>query len=181
MTGRISLFAAAIALTFTPLAHGQTVTKGNTVTATFTIQAIDSTKKTMTLRSENGEEDVYSGTGLPRFNELKVGQKVKTTYYESMVFQVVKPGQTASPASVEASLNRAKGALPAGTVSTQEKMTVTVKAIDQKIPSLTVTAPDGRVITRKIEDRKNIEGLKVGDRIEITYTQALLVSVENAK
>ena len=182
MTGRISaLFTAALLLTFVSVAHGQTVTKGSTATATATIQAIDANKKLITLRNADGEEDVFDGSVLKRFNELKVGQKVTVTYYESLVFQVVKPGQAASPASVEASLNRAKSALPAGTVSTQEKMTVTVKSIDTKIPALTVTTPDGRVITRKIEDRKNIEGLKVGDRIEITYTQALLASIENAK
>jgi len=29
-----------------------------------------------------------------------------------------------------------------------------------------------------VEDVKNLEGVKVGDRVQITYTQALAVSVE---
>jgi hypothetical protein len=176
-----AIAAAALFLINTSVAHGQTVTKGNTATETATITGLDATRKYITLKSDTGEEDTFDASILKRFDELKVGQKIKVTYYESMVFQVVKPGQAASPASVEASLNRAKSALPAGTVATQQKMTVTVKSIDTKVPSLTVTTPDGRVVTRHIEDRKNIEGLKVGDRIDITYTQALLASVENAK
>jgi hypothetical protein len=78
-------------------------------------------------------------------------------------------------------LNRAKGALPAGSLAVQDKMTVTVKAIDSTVPSVTVTTPDGRTVTRKIEDPKNIEKLKVGDLVDITYTRALLTNVERAK
>lgn len=160
----------------------QTVTKANSMTATATIQAIDQTKRTVTLKNDKGEEDTYSvSPAIARFNELKVGQKVRMTYYESMVFQVLKPGQAANPASYEAALNRAKSALPAGSVATQEKMTVTVNSVDLAVPSITVSTPDGRVITRKIDDKKNVEGVKAGDRIEITYTQAVVTAVDAAK
>jgi len=152
------------------------------MTATATIQAIDQTSRTITLRNDKSEEDTYSvSPAVARFNELKVGQKVRMTYYESMVFQVLKPGQTASPASFEAALNRAKSALPAGTVATQEKMTVTVNSVDMAVPSITVITPDSRTVTRKVEDKKNLEGVKAGDRIEITYTQALVTAVEAGK
>jgi Cu/Ag efflux protein CusF len=160
----------------------QTVTKANSMTATATIQAIDQTRRTVTLKNDKGEEDTYSvSPAIARFNELKVGQTVRMTYYESMVFQVLKPGQAANPASYEAALNRAKSALPAGSVATQEKMTVTVNSVDPAVPSITVSTPDRRVITRKIDDKKNLEGVKAGDRIEITYTQAFVTAVEAAK
>jgi len=32
--------------------------------------------------------------------------------------------------------------------------------------------------TCRIEDKKNLEGVNVGDKVEITYTQALMVSVK---
>ena len=160
----------------------QTVTKANSTTGTATIQAIDQTKRTVTLRNEKGEEDTYSvSPAIARFNELKVGQKVRMTYYESMVFQLLKPGQAPNPASYESALNRAKSALPAGTVATQEKMTVTVNSVDLAVPSITVTTMNGRVITRKVDDKKNLEGVKAGDKIEITYTQAFVTAVEEAK
>jgi len=49
------------------------------------------------------------------------------------------------------------------------------------VPSITVTTDDGRTVSRKVEDKKNIEGVKAGDKIDITYTQALLTSIETAK
>jgi hypothetical protein len=36
-------------------------------------------------------------------------------------------------------------------------------------------------VTRKIEDKKNIANVKPGDKIDITFTRAVLTSVEDAK
>jgi Cu/Ag efflux protein CusF len=158
------------------------VSKANVVKINATIQAIDTTTRMVTLRDDKGNEDTFTaGEGLQRFNELKVGQKVNITYYESIVFQVLKPGEKGGGASFEAALNRAKSALPAGTLATQDKATVTVKAVDPSVPSITVATEDGRSVTRKIENKKNIEGVKPGDKIDITFTRAVITSVENAK
>ena len=32
-----------------------------------------------------------------------------------------------------------------------------------------------------VENKKNLEGLKVGDKIEITFTEALMITVEPGK
>jgi len=181
--------AAALCLAIAPAAAAQTpVTKTKSVSATATIQAIDTTTRSITLRDETGVEDTYvAGPEVARFSELKVGDTVKMTYYESVFLQVRKAGAAgttgAKPAdsTLDAAVTRGKGPLPGVTAAVQEKMTVTVKAIDPALPSLTVTTPDGRTITRKIEDKKNLEGVAVGDLIDVTYTRALLTSVERGK
>jgi hypothetical protein len=178
MTAALALLVAGGAAA----SAGQTVTKAASMSASATIQAIDATTRAVTLRDEQGVEDTYVvSNDVQRFKELKVGDKVKFTYYESLVFQVRPAGEKPDAASVAAALNRAKGALPAGSLAVQDKMTVTVKAIDPKVPSVTVATADGRTVTRKIEDPKNIEKLKVGDLVDITYTRALVTQVEHAK
>ena len=159
------------------------VTKTVSVTERATIQAIDATARSVTLRDEKGMEDTFTvGPEVKRFNEFKVGDVVKMTYYESYVLLVRKPGDPAPTKDVtDAALTRAKGALPAGTLAVQDKRTVTVKSIDQAVPSITVTTSDGRTVTRKVEDKKNLTGVKVGDVIDITYTRALIASLERAK
>lgn len=172
------LWTAAVAL---PVAQAP-VTKVDMVKMSATIQAIDGTTRTLTLRDDKGNEDTFTvGPAVQRFNELKVGQTLNVTYYESLVLQLVKPGEKGGGASFEAALERAKTKLPAGTVAIQDKATVTVKAVDAAVPSITVTTADGRTVTRMVEDKKNIEGVKAGDKIDITYTRALVTSVENAK
>lgn len=60
----------------------------------------------------------------------------------------------------------------------QATATVTIKAIDPKAPSVTVLTEDGRTVDFRVEDKKNIKDLKAGDKVEITYTQALMVEVK---
>jgi Cu/Ag efflux protein CusF len=156
MTKRLIVFAATVWLAASSFTHAQQpVTKSASVTATATIQALDQANRRITLRNDKGEEDSFTvGPAVTRFDQLKVGDTVRMTYYESMVFQVRKPGEKANPASDEAALTRAKGALPGGTISRQEKRTVTVKAVDPAVPSITVTTDDGRTISGRSTTRR---------------------------
>jgi Cu/Ag efflux protein CusF len=157
------------------------VTKQNQVTATATIRAIDPATRSVTLRAENGDEDTFTvGPEVKRFDQLKVGDTIRATYYESLVFQLRKPGAAAAPTGAVAAGGRLKD-VPGAMVGTQETKTVTVKAVDMNVPSITVVTADGRTLTRRIADKKNLEGVSPGDRIDITYTQGLVVAAEPPK
>jgi Cu/Ag efflux protein CusF len=179
----VAVLTVAVCLAGASSASGQQpVVKTASVSGTATIQAIDSTARTITLRTQAGEEDTFAvGPEVKRFNEMKVGDTVKMTYTESIVLQIRKPGDKSAPTTLQGGVTPGTGPLPAATAAVQAKMTVTVKAIDPKLPSITVTTPDGRTVTRKIENKKNLEGVKVGDQIDITYTQSLLTALERAK
>jgi hypothetical protein len=155
---------------------------GDKTTATVTIQQIDSTKRLVTYRSADGTEDtVYAGPDFTRFNELRVGDKVHITYYESKVYQLRKPGAPPLEPSDRMVTTAGKTAAPSGTISRQTVQTVTVKAVDISVPSITVTTSDGSVVTRKVDNKANLEGVKVGDTIDIIATEAILASVEHVK
>lgn len=159
----------------------EAITKGTTISGTATISAIDSTARTITLRDKDGQEDTYTvSPAVQRFDEFKVGDSVRTTYIESTVLQVRPASDAPVPTSTSGAVTPGTGALPSGTMAVQDKMTVTVKSIDSETPSITVTTPDGRSVTRKVQDKKNLEGVKAGDRIDITYTRAVLMSIERA-
>jgi Cu/Ag efflux protein CusF len=182
-TNTAAVFTLALCFAAATAASGQEpIVKTASVSGTATIQAIDSTARTITLRNQAGEEDTYAvGPEVKRFNEMKVGDTVKMTYMESLVLQIRRPGDKPGPATIQGGVTPGTGALPSATVAAQAKMTVTVKAIDPKVPSITVTTPDSRTVTRKVENKKNLEGVKVGDQIDITYTRSLLTAIERAK
>ena len=46
---------------------------------------------------------------------------------------------------------------------------------------MTLKGPEGKTVTVKAENPENLKKVKVGDEIEITYTEALAISVEKAK
>ena len=154
------------------------VREGTVVTETFTIEAIDHTARVVTLKDKDGNSgDVYCGPEVQRFDALKIGDNVTFSYQESLVTGIRKPGSAAKP-SESSSVTRTPGAAPGGTIARQFTVTVTIEAIDPKIPSVTIKNEAGRRMSFKVEDAKNLEGYKVGDTVEITYTQALAVSVK---
>jgi hypothetical protein len=158
----------------------QPVTKSlEPIKETVTIQAIDTTTRAVTIRDSSGDEDIlFAPPEVKRFNELKVGQQLAITYYESLVFAVAPAGKKAQGLADSSGITPRAGALPGGTVTRQITATVEVAAVDMTTPSITIKTKDGRTITRKVDNVKNITGVKAGDSIDITYTQAALLSVE---
>jgi Cu/Ag efflux protein CusF len=156
------------------------VTQTDGVELTTKIEAIDHDGRLITLKDKNGDmQTIYAGPEVKRFDELKVGDTVTFRYYESVAFVIRKPGQPGSkPATGETTTTRSKGPRPGGTIAKQETATVTVKAIDAKTPAVTVLTQDGRTASFKVEDKKNLTGVSVGDKVEITYTTAVMISVK---
>lgn len=176
-----SIYVLALLVAAAPFAWAQKpVTESAVVEMTATIEAIDHDNRVITLKDKDGNtESLLAGPQIKRFDELKVGQQVTFRYHESVVYQIRKPGEAAAPtASGKETLVRGEGAKPSATVARQDTATVTVKSIDAKVPSVTVATEDGHIVSMKVRDAKNLEGVAVGDRVEITYTQALAIAVK---
>ena len=181
---RIAAAAAVLAVAPTLVFAQQTSMSQSQLTSkTVTIQAIDAATRTLTVRLENGEVDSFEvGPQVVRFNELKVGDRIRASYYESVVLELRKPGEAAKPPADTLAGGRGGTAKPpAAGVARRQTMTVTVLKVDQAAPSITVQAADGRTVTRKVNDKNAIANVKAGDRIDVTYTQALVANVEPAK
>ena len=69
----------------------------------------------------------------------------------------------------------------AGTAARQQTITATISAIDPKLPSVSFTGPRGWNYTTRVQDKELLSKFKVGDKVDITWTEAMLVSVEDAK
>jgi hypothetical protein len=54
-------------------------------------------------------------------------------------------------------------------------------AIDKQKNTITLKGPEGKLTTVKVQDPTNLEKVKVGDELMITYTEALAISVEHVK
>ena len=172
--------AAALVMTGEPANAQKPVSLAEVVSETFTIDAIDHSARKVTLRDKDGfVEDVICGPEVTRFDALKVGDRVTFRYHESLVTAIRRPG-AAPKAAESAAVTRTPGAKPGGTIAQQMTVVVTLEAIDAKVPSVTIKTEDGRRMSFKVENAKNLEGYKPGDKVEVTYTQALAVSVASA-
>ena len=81
-------------------------------------------------------------------------------------------------------MNKVKGttgseqAMPGGTKAKQRTITATIAAIDMAAPSITFTGPNGWQFTSKVQDTDALAKVKVGDKVDIVWTEAMLVSME---
>jgi Cu/Ag efflux protein CusF len=154
------------------------ISQGDVAEITAEIVAIDKDARIVTLQDADGEtQEVFCGPEVKRFSELKVGDKVNFRYYESVVSQIRKSGDSKPPVSGP-TLVRGTGSKPSATLSEQMSATVTVTEIDAQVPSVTIKTEDGRTMSFKVAEKKNLEGVKVGDRVDITYTAALAITVK---
>jgi len=148
------------------------------VTETFTIEAIDSQSRLITLKDSKGNvESVTAGPEIKRFNELKVGDKVTMTYYESVLYTIRPSTGTAPPASTS-TMRRETTGRPGATMTKTLNASVVVDAIDMNTPSVTVKTDDGNTMSFKVKDKANLQNLKVGHRVDISYTRGLAVKVQ---
>ena len=58
--------------------------------------------------------------------------------------------------------------------------TTTITAIDRKAQTVTIKGPRGNMETIKVKDATNLTGVEAGDVAELTYTQALAVTLDRA-
>jgi len=178
---RITMVTAAVAallVASVAIAAQKPVSVAETTTNTATIVAIDKTSRIVTLKGKEGfTVDVLCGPEVQRFDALKVGDTVTFRYHASVVSAISRPGDKPKD-PISTNVTRTPGAKPGGTVAQQLNATVTIEEIDPQAPSVSVKTDDGRRMAFKIEDKKNLEGYKVGDKVNITYTQALAVSVK---
>ena len=172
---------AAVSLTANvAFAQSKTVT-GETRTVTATVESIEKSTRQVTLKNEDGTYEVLTvPASVKRFDALKVGDKIKANYYENIVIRLKAPGEkdvdTASGATTPGS-----GAAPSGTVAAQRTITATITAIDQSVPSITFKGPNGWTYSSRVEDKAALAKVKEGDKVDITWTTAALVSIDDAK
>ena len=161
----------------TALAQAKTVSS-EMKAETATVEAIDAGTRTVTLKKSDGTfVTTVAGPDVKRFAEIKVGDKVTAKYYENIVVRLKQPGEPDVISKSQATTGAGQ-AMPGGTSARQKTLTATITAIDPKAPSISFTGANGWKYTSKVQDTEALAKVKVGDKVDITWTEAMLVSLE---
>ena len=152
------------------------------VHVTATVEKVDMATRHVTIRGPEGQViTVKAGPEVKNLDMIKPGDTVVVDYYEAIAWNVMKPGEAGPGMSVTESLETAKkGEQPGAVAESQVTAVTTIEAIDKARNTVTLKGPRGNTETIKVRDPKNLDKVKVGDRVEITYTEAMAISVEAA-
>jgi len=146
------------------------------------VEAVDQKTRMVTLKGPKGDSVTFKASDKVRnLAQVKVGDDVKFAYYQSLAVRVLKEGEAFPAEAAGAVAARAKpGEKPAGVVGTETSVNATITAIDKKAKTATLKGEDGKSVTVKPLRPEKLNEVKVGDRLVITYTEAVAISVEKA-
>ena len=151
---------------------------------TATVTAIDPAKRLVTLKSEDNREfAVLAGEDVRNFNQIEVGDEVNVQYYRALAAEVTKAEASADQASVVLGERAAEGQRPGGSVGSVYTAIVTIDSVDAATGTVSFTGPEGKqreVTAEREEGAAFISQLKPGDRVQLTYAEALAIAVAPA-
>jgi Cu/Ag efflux protein CusF len=179
----IMMLACALVLSArtTALAQSKAI-PGARQTTSATVEAVDVAARKITLRTAKGEmRTVAVPAEATRLAEMKVGDTVTATFYDNIVLRVKAAGEPDVDTRELDVTTPAGGAKPGGTVASQQTMTATIDAIDLNEPSISFKGPKDWAYRTRVQDKAALQQVKVGDRVDITWTEATLVSVTPGK
>ena len=151
-----------------------------TVTVTATVAKIDHEDRIVRLAKEDGTFVAFRvRDDVQNLAQVAKGDKVRAVYHKSLAFSVKKKGLVEPGVDVASDAGRAaKGNMPAAAAAVAITVTSTIKHIDKKTPAVTLEDAEGELNTIRVRNPKNLENVRVGDTVEITYTEATAIAVE---
>jgi hypothetical protein len=148
------------------------------ITISAQVTAIDPKNRIVTLKGPEGNE--FAVVVDPRVKNLahvKVGDMVDATYIQSVALDF-QTGNGIRMATSTTAVDRAQvGQLPGAGAMKQTTMVSNIWAIDQAKGTVMVRGPFGHFTEVKLKDPALLNGVKVGDQMKMTITQALATSV----
>jgi hypothetical protein len=173
------VIVTGVFLTAAEAQNGETVSASVTVTAK--VISIDQTTRKVTVKTDEGKKYSFvAGDNVVNLPQVKKGDIITAVYTEAIAYQVRKHNKETGVTVTDAAAAAQPGQKPAGAVMQQTTVAVTITAIDPTIPSVTFKGPAGEIKTIKIKDPQKLNGVKVGDVVDITYTEAIAIKVDPA-
>lgn len=150
------------------------------VTASATVQAVDLKTREVTLVRSDGEEILFeAGPDVRNLDQVRRGDVVSVTYYESVAIDLRKPGQAEKGVEQAGGVQRSRpGEKPGGVVAESTKITAEIVRMDKKNNTISLRGPRGYTRTFPVRNPKHLDAAKVGDLVEVTVTEAIGIRVE---
>lgn len=156
------------------------IERSNVVTISATVEKIDMQKRLVTLRGPEGDlRTLKVGKEVVNLPQVRVGDKLEMDYTETVVVRMASPGEVKD--EVKGLVGRAKpGEKPGYLEETETTVTAIILDLDKVQHTATLKLPDGNVMLAQVQDPANMDKVKVGDTIVITYRNALAIAVRPA-
>ncbi len=157
------------------------ITRGELVMMTAEVKALDLATRHITLAGPlGGEVSGWVSEEVKNLPQVKVGDMVEVSYYQSIAVSAHKKGEANPLFSGGSSTTAAPGEMPSATSEKQTLETVTVVTADAASRTFVVQKADGTLVTRAVlrpEFVEKLKTLKPGDKLDVVVTEASIAKV----
>src|SRR5262249_2646640 len=138
--------------------------------------------RTVSFTAPQGNvETITVGPEVKNLAQMKRGDHVVATYYQSVAFEVVKKSDAKLGATAVEGTGRAKEGTKPGAIDAREVTIVAdIVSLDRKNQQAVLKGPKGETVTVDVQNPDNFDKVKVGDRVQITLTEAVAIDVHSA-
>ena len=144
--------------------------------------SINQSTRTLTLKGERGNVvEIVAGDEVRNFDQIRIGDSVVARYAEALTLELKKTKVAAGEPAVSEELGRAKaGERPAVAGTRTITASADVVAVDPVQSTISLKGPQGNIVILDVRNPDQFKVVKVGDQVEVTYTEAVALSVEPA-
>lgn len=146
------------------------------------VTGVDQQRRLLTLEGDDGSRAVLPvAEQFSDFEKLRVGDPVVVSFTQAIAWHVKRPDQGATGVSTRETLRNPKpGEAPGGAMERAVTITMTITAFDVARGTVTLTGPEGRSQTIKVQKPADLEHIRVGDLVEITYSEVRALAMRSA-
>ena len=157
-------------------AKGKGVMEVGRVTAT--VEAIDQKTRNVTLKTSDGEKFTFTaGEDVRNLAQVNKGDIVTVEYGQALAVKLAKTDNKTRARTVTEGVQRAEpGQKPGGVAVREVKAIASIEKIDTATNMVTLRGPQ-TTVEMKVQDPAMLKGVKVGDFVEASYTEAVSIQV----
>ncbi len=183
----LAVSALAFAVTATAVAQtaqpADAALVGDVVTVTVRIEAVDQAKRMVTLKGPEGRVVTMKvSDAVKNLAQVKAGDELVIKHAEAVAVALKKGSGGRSAVTTTLPPQTAPlGARPGMVTAQQTVLVANVTSVDAAKKSVVLQGPEGRYLPLKVKDAALLKDVKVGDSVEVTFVEALLMEVVGPK
>lgn len=147
-------------------------------TTVATVKAVNLKTRKVTLRSPEGRDfTIHVGNEVANLRQVKKGDVITVTFSRELEVYLAEPGEQVNEQNVV--LTTAKpGSKPRGIAVTHTIVTAKIYAVDKANQLVKLEFIDGTDVVVKAQNPANLDRVKAGDTIAISYIEAMDIAVK---
>jgi len=166
--------SALAAFSSPSVAQPRTAGVAESVEALVTVVAIDKKARTVVVRGpRGGTQEIQVPKESQNFDTIKQGDVFRLRYTEAVAVSIVPEGGEPRKGEAKGMSLAKKGENPGGAIVQTRFISGRIDAIDYKNRYVAIRGPKQNTVALKAGDDIKLEDLHPGDRITVSYTQAL--------